>query len=36
MVSLLKTTLFFLNFICSPNSQAVIEHVVCRDFVLFF
>ena len=35
MVSLLKHIFFFLNLICSPNSQAVIEHVV-RDFVLFF
>ena len=34
MVSLLKKTFFFLNLICSPNSQALI-HVV-RDFVLFF
>ena len=35
MVSLLKKTFFFLNLICSPNSHAVIQHVV-RDFVLFF
>ena len=31
MVSLLKKTFFFLNLICSPNSQDVV-----RDFVLFF
>ena len=35
MVSLLKKTFVFQNHICSPNSQAVIKHVV-RDFVLFF
>ena len=35
MVSLIKNIFFFLNLICIPNSQAVIEHVV-RDFFLFF
>ena len=35
MVSLLKKVFFYLNLICSPTSQAVIEHVV-KDFVIFF